>query len=106
MIVLGVLLVVNSFQNNYVGFEKKLSDNCVRLSDSAYEIIDGDYLKTLDDLNICIVNKFCIDDRLIIEGYSNLIKDYVVINNQKVNVQISIADDIVLLGVPLIKNSF
>jgi hypothetical protein len=29
-----------------------------------------------------------------------------VINNQKINMQISVSDDMCILGVPLIKNSF
>ena len=57
-------------------------------------------------LNLEVVNKNEISDRVIIEGYSNKLKDYVVVNNMKVNIQMSIDDEKILLGYPLIDASF
>jgi hypothetical protein len=104
-IILGVVTIVNCFQNDRFINDKLLSLDCSVLSNCEYEF-DCDYTEILDAFNVCVVNQFYINDRLIIEGYSNDITDYVVINNQKINMQISVSDDMCILGVPLIKNSF
>ena len=57
-------------------------------------------------LNLEVVNKNEISDRVIIEGYSNKLKDYVVINGRKVNIQLSIFDNKIIMGYPLINGSF
>ena len=57
-------------------------------------------------LNLEVVNKNEISDRVIIEGYSNKLKDYVVINGRKVNIQLSICDNKIIMGYPLINGSF
>lgn len=57
-------------------------------------------------LNLEVVNKNEISDRVIIEGYSYKLKDYVVINGRKVNIQLSIFDNKIIMGYPLINGSF
>lgn len=57
-------------------------------------------------LNLEVVNKNEISDRVIIEGYSNKLRDYVVINGRKVNIQLSIFDNKIIMGYPLINGSF
>jgi len=58
--------------------------------------------------NLCVeeINKFYIEDRLIVEGYTNKLKKYVVVDGMKMNIQVSISDNVCLVGYPLIKNSF
>lgn len=70
------------------------------------EINSKAYLKIKDLLNLEVVEKNEIAGRTIIEGYSNKLKNYVVINNRKVNIQISICDDKMIVGYPLINGSF
>ena len=62
--------------------------------------------KLMRELNLEIVNRSCFEDRVIIEGYTNKISDYIIIDNNKINIQISISTDDCLVGCPLIKNSF
>lgn len=64
------------------------------------------YSKIKNILNLEVVDKNEIAGRTIIEGYSNKLKNYVVINNRKVNIQISICDDKMIVGYPLINGSF
>lgn len=69
--------------------------------------LDANSLNKLSNfLNLEIVNENEISDRLIIEGYSNKLKDYIVINGRKVNVQLSISGDKIIMGYPLINGSF
>lgn len=76
-------------------------------SENEILIFDIKYLdKIIDCLNLEIYLKTNISDRIIIEGYSNKLNDFVVVNNLKVNVQMSIFDDEIILGYPLIDTSF
>ena len=52
------------------------------------------------------VSKKYVSGRLIIEGYSSKFSKYLISNNQKINIQISVCHDEMILGYPLIKNSF
>ena len=53
-----------------------------------------------------VLSKTVLEDRVIIEGYTNKIKSYFVLNNLKVNIQISIFNGEAIVGSPLIDNSF
>lgn len=76
-------------------------DECVVIS------IEGvDYNYIIDALDLEIVNKKEIADRLVVEGYSSKIHDYITINNRKINIQLSIVEDMLFVGNPLIYNSF
>ena len=62
--------------------------------------------KIIKIFNIEIVKKFYINDRVVVEGYSDYFDGAKIINSRKVNVQVSFCNEEVLLGSPLIKNSF
>lgn len=62
--------------------------------------------EVIDCLKVEIHSKKVIADRLIIEGYSHLISDYIVIGELKTNIQISVTDDEMIVGSPLIYGSF
>jgi len=83
---LNSLNLVSSYDNNFI----------------CYDNID----ELMSRLNLNVVSERVISDRVIIEGYSSLINDYVVVNNHKVNVQMCLLEDKILVGVPLIKGSF
>jgi len=113
VVVILVILVVSYFYINTQGFWI-----CFKYDISVCEVFEYDkmhfYLKTSNDnydkfidfFNVEIINKFCINDRAVVEGYSNKLKNFVVINGRKINIQFSIFDDIMLVGYPLIKKSF
>ena len=65
-----------------------------------------DYEDLISKLDVFVVSKNVLDDRIIIEGYTNKLKNFNVINNNKINIQISLFDNVCLVGYPLIKNSF
>lgn len=56
-------------------------------------------------LDIEILSKNEVADRVIIEGYDSTLSNYIIRNGRRVNMQISVSDEI-LIGYPLIKNSF
>ena len=64
------------------------------------------YFALVDKLNLQNCNKFFIEDRYIIEGYSSHINNYIVMNNRKINIQISVSNGVCLIGSPVIKKSF
>lgn len=95
----SLINVVAEEVNNYVIIE----------SDETYQVLEIDASeidKILSHLNVEIINKKNVSGRLIIEGFSLALNDYIIINNRKINIQISIDDDSCLIGYPLIKNSF
>lgn len=71
-----------------------------------YQISNIDYQELIKNLNVEVVQENVVSDRLIIEGYVSSIDDYVVLNGRKVNIQLSVFDNNIILGVPLIKESF
>ena len=104
--VILISLFVLCYYNNSRSVYSVLDDCGIAYiyKDGVFEI--ENYEGLLYKLQCQVVDKKYVSDRLVIEGYSGLIQDYVVINGNKVNVQISISDDVVLLGCPLIKSSF
>jgi len=69
--------------------------------------IDGQNIdEILDIFNVEIVSKKYVSGRVVIEGYSSDIKDHFLLNNLRVNIQLSIYGDSIILGTPLIKGSF
>lgn len=104
-IVLIALFILNYF-NTSSGIDDVL-DRC----NISYIYENGvfkieDFEDVLSKLRCQIIDKKYVSDRLVIEGYSGLIRDFVVINGNKVNIQISVSDNIVLMGCPLINSSF
>lgn len=106
---IGILYVFSSSQN-LVLYAKNTTENIRVLNDDFGEeliVISEDYLENfLHGLNLQNKNIFKVEDRIIIEGYSNKIRNSIKINNKKINVQISIFEGECLIGSPFIKNSF
>lgn len=75
-------------------------------SSSIVSVNKSDLGDVLQKLSICICREFLCGDSFIIEGYSNCINDYIVIDGMKINIQISIRGNDVLIGSPLIEKSF
>ena len=110
IIVAMVVLYTVSGGNNLIVYAKSITENMIVLSNEKDEQLISICEENLDDfiskLNIQNCNKFFIEDRCIIEGYSSYINNYIVMNNQKINIQISVSDGVCLIGSPVIKNSF
>ena len=90
-------------------FKNESIDMIICENDNGYQLLKCDerfYKNVLKKLNVVIVNKYYIDDRIIIEGYTHKFKKYIISNGMKINVQLSIFDNHCLIGYPLIKNSF
>ncbi len=115
--VLGVLMcfLLSVFyffdtQNTFIVFASNVFDEVEVLVDKNDEKLIEVDASSVDNfikiIGLKNYSKFALEDRVIIEGYSNKLKDYVVINNHKINIQISITDNLCLIGYPLIKNSF
>ena len=68
--------------------------------------IEGDLDDVINILGVEIHNSFVIDDHVIVEGFVDGLSDSVVINGFRVNVQLSGCDGVVIVGIPLIENSF
>ena len=64
-------------------------------SDSIFEILD-----------LVVVRRFEIDNKIIVEGYSNKIKNYIVVDGVRINIQLCESGDDLIIGSPLIKSSF
>ena len=110
LVLVVLILYYFSEPNNLIVFAKSNLDNCVILNDEIDEkliMISQDELDDfLSKINLQNYREFNIEDRLIIEGYSNYINDYIIINNFKVNIQISVSNYKCLIGSPMIKQSF
>ena len=113
VIMILILIVFNSTiihnKDDFFSLVNDVCDNAEMVDNNDFKVvkIDGlNYLNILDKMHVQIIRKFVIDDRLIIEGYTNQLNDYIVVNNIKTNLQISVSDNICLVGYPLIKNSF
>ena len=82
-------------------------DNFSIKSDNEIMYFSRDKLEEiLKELSIEIHSKKEVSDRTIIEGYTSKISDYIVVNNFKTNIQISYNDVGVIVGTPLIDESF
>ena len=106
---LGVMYC-SEVDNSLLVFAENISDKTkVDTSKIEQQIIlfEEDFLDEILSV-LCLDNlsKFYIEDRVIIEGYTNEFKDYNVINGRKINVQISISEGECIMGYPLIENSF
>ena len=114
LVVLFVVFLMSLFsfecKNNLITYSSKCCNSFEIICDDnqfqVVELFESDYEKIISKLNLETVNKFVVDDRLIIEGYTNKIKNYIVLDGRKINVQISLSADKCLIGSPLIKNSF
>lgn len=87
--------------NNLNVIDSYSDNNC-----QMFVIKSDDYVNVIEKLNLSISKFKNVSGRLIIEGYSDKISNHVVIDNKKVNVQMSISDGKIILGSPLISGSF
>lgn len=100
------ILIILSNERSFESYVSSMGADGEFLNETTYKIcgkINDDFL---DKIDINILSKKCLEDRTIIEGYTDKIVGYKVINNCKVNLQISISEDCVILGSPLITGSF
>ena len=79
---------------------------CDDYNSQIVKIENVDCVDVVEGLNVEVVRFFYSGESLIIEGYTSLFNDYKIINNRKVNIQISVNDNVCLVGYPLIKSSF
>lgn len=108
-VIFVVFIAILIIFGNYDTLESHASStgvDYVNLGNGVIEINSNSYDDFINELEINIISKFEVSDRVIMEGYSPRFKDYLVINGFKVNVQISISDDSVIIGSPLINGSF
>ncbi len=104
-----ICMLVFVFYRSYYDFEVGLNLSGIYgewLDKNTIRVEGINYNDILDKLDVEITNKFDVSDRLIIEGYSSRFTDYILVDSYRVNIQMSICEDYILLGSPLIKNSF
>lgn len=105
-----VIFASSNNENTLINFTKNnLQDYSIVTLDDECDVVKiscDDIDEFFSLLNVEICNSFYKSDRKIIEGYCSKFNNFVVSNNRKINIQISICDDYVLIGSPLIKNSF
>lgn len=110
LLFLSILYCVNAQNITLYSIAKSCDENVELCDDEGdfqvVEISNEKIDQLISDINLQIINRFEIEDRIIIEGYTDVLKDYTLINNIKINIQISIGEDFCLVGYPLIKNSF
>ena len=97
----NLLNVLASSEVDYVLLNVMKNDNCVVVC------VGGvDYIDIINALEIEVVVKKEISNRLVVEGYTRNINNYVCIDDYKINIQMSITKDTLIIGSPLIYNSF
>lgn len=113
IIIIVVLLILYFDKNN-----DELLDEVRAMNIYSYEYFSDEYNEIIimknvgqlesiiRDLDVLISNKEFCSDRVIIEGYTNKINKSISINNKKINIQISICSDTIIIGSPLINGSF
>lgn len=111
IIVLVIIIVYFSSVTN-LQFQLKLNNiNVIKfINQNDSEIIEIDNNSNIENikkaLNLEIYSKNNISDRIVYECYSNKLNNFVVIDGKKVNIQISITDNKIIIGYPLISTSF
>ena len=112
LVVIFVSILIFYFYSSPSAYEILKAKNIDALEfsiDSENEILIFDKKcldEIIDSLNLEIYLMKEISDRIIIEGYSNKLNDFIIVNNMKVNIQISVDDERIILGYPLIDTSF
>ena len=110
---LSLLFVIVVALLTYFSYEKEYSNQVINFT-KRHNTVYSDVLKMDDGLvddfirefDVNVLSKTVLEDRVIIEGYTKKIKSYFVLNNLKVNIQISIFNGEAIVGSPLIDNSF
>ena len=96
--------------NSLISITQNLSINAQIIErEKDYQVVvfeEKNLDKFVSRLGLEIICKKCIEDRFVIEAYTNKLAKHMLIKNRKVNIQISIFDGKCIVGYPLIKNSF
>lgn len=110
LIVLVLIMLVNiPYDHCLVDIVASAFDDYSLSSEGECVVINinnSNYEKLIDVLDLEIINKQYIYDRLIVEGYSHLIGESTCVKGYKCNVQLSIGDSSMIVGSPLIAGSF
>lgn len=107
LVIVGLLdnnndIIENIYACGYYDFNIVEKKDCKIISINNVDSLDN----IIDNLSIEIhyVREIC--GSLVIEGYSNSIEEYVLVDGLKSNIQISYIDSKVIIGIPLILDSF
>ncbi len=93
--------IFTSIENkNYVN---KVYKN--KILSETFVLQKNDYTKFLKEINFKIYKKYCVEDLLILEGYSNKYDNYIIKNNCKFNIQVCVGEN-VKVGYPYIAEGF
>ena len=90
-----------------LGFMQNRGVDKNKLVGESLKIYNFEPIDALKKLNATLIKTECLDDGLVvIYAYTNKIKDYVEMDNKKVNIQIANNDECSVVGWPLILGSF
>ena len=105
-----VLGAVNSGEFEEVRVRNFDLQEVVKISSRNAEIVgsveDFNLEHFKNELNLKIISCEEVAGRLVLTGFSNKIRKFVYVNGERVNVQVSLATDIVKVGSPLILGAF
>lgn len=101
-----LLIVFSGRDITLLGMIKNANIDASFESDNLAKIDIDDLCSLLSSLDVEIVSKNKVEDRIIIEGYSPKINNGILVNGFKINLQLSISDNVVIVGSPLIYGSF
>jgi len=97
------------FKNSNTSLLDVIISKDIKIVDAKFDnllVLDDDLHTILNLLNLEIRSISDVSDSLIVEGYISELNNYVIIDNYKVNIQISVVGDSILIGYPLIYGSF
>ena len=80
-----------------------ISSDC---DNDVIRIDNCNYKDLINNMAVLINKRYDLCDRLIIEGYTNKLNNYIVVDGVKTNIQIAVCDGCVIVGSPLINDSF
>ena len=112
VIIIFIFLIIFLIGSGVSSFQDVVCDVCgdavLGIEDSSiFAIVDKDDLSDLMNVfSFEMVGVVRLEDRIILEGYSSFLENFVVCNGQKINLQIMLNDELCVIGYPLIKNSF
>lgn len=89
---------------NTSNYKNYTNNGCVVGECASLSLNKNEINKLCDKLGLMITNKYNVDDKYIIEGYSSKIPYF--INDKNFNVQISVTGENVVIGTPIIYGSY
>lgn len=93
-----VKLNKNEIQNNLNNIKNYAGESVVVNNISLKKIIKI--------LNLNVLKKYYINNDLVVIGYSNKLNHYLISENKKVNIQIKVGQENIIVGYPLIMEGF